>query len=210
MAQVMTARTATTPDLSVFPLVRHETPSRASALARLVLLFPAIAGLAVLVIGFAWEAVAEPAVLQRFAEHPDASARILAGIALWTGLFVWPARTALRRLWLVRTITVVGGEVVVEERSRRLVRRWAEPIAAYRGIAHHIRASMSAVTHEIVLVHPDPSRTVTLHAAPAVTHAQIDALSALLGQPEIAPRAIYERSANVPSRPALAVVPSHA
>ncbi|MDX2156926.1 MAG: hypothetical protein SFW09_10495 [Hyphomicrobiaceae bacterium] len=193
MAHVIFDRVTPSPGFSSLPLRLDQRSSRGSALSRLLLFLPAALALSVPLTIVAARAIAEPQTLALLAERPVASLQIALGVLLWLSLFVLPARLALVRLWASRQVEIAEGAVHVVDRVGLEPRAWSAPIASYLGLAHHIRASLSGVTHEIVLVHPDARRDVTLMVADKVTQRTLDEAKALLGLPEVSPRTMYER-----------------
>lgn len=174
------------------PIRLQQSASRGSALSRLLLVLPAVLAVSVPLAAITIHAATDPASLALLAERPLATAQIATGLALWVGLFVFPAQRALARLWNRRQVEIADGMVRVEDRGIFGSRRWSMPLVAYLGLAHHIRASLSGLTHEIVLVHADPARTVTLHSADKVTQSTFDGAKVLLGLPEVPPRILYQ------------------
>jgi hypothetical protein len=94
-----------------------------------------------------------------------------------------PRQFVISRQTVSATITGVHGTQA----------NWSEPLAAYQGVAHHIRTSLSGARHEIVLVHAQPSKSVILHIADRIAQPQIDAVAALLNVAQVPARAMYER-----------------
>lgn len=174
--------------------IRIEQAASASAFSRVLLFLPAVVAITALLAGVAIAAADEPAMLDVLARRPLASVQIAAGIVLWAGLFVVPASRAIAALWRERVVTIDQGMVEISDRSLTGTRIRRSPISGYRGIAHHIRASLSGLTHEIVLVHEDPTLTLTLTSGDRVTQGQLDSVKSLLKLPEIPPGAIYDRS----------------
>ena len=68
---------------------------------------------------------------------------------------------------------------------------WSEPLSAYAGVAHHVRASLSGTRHELILVHPEREKSVLLSVAPRTTQAEVNRVINLLGSFEIPPSALY-------------------
>jgi hypothetical protein len=177
------------------------SPSQSSIRAslRIALLLPIVATLLALLGGVALAAVTEPTSLSLLIERPVAAAQIATGVAMWAALLLIPASRALSRACVRREVVIADGAVEIVRRTPFSSRRRSVPLTEYRGVAHHVRSSLSGVSQEIVLVHPQRSLTVTLLSAERVTQAMLDEAKALLGLPEIPARAIYERN---PSRPA--------
>jgi hypothetical protein len=175
--------------------IRIEQAPAGSAFSRLLLLLPAVVAMTALLAGVAIAAVDEPAMLDALARRPLASMQIAAGLVLWTALFVVPASRAITTLWRHRMVSIGHGMVEISDRRLMGMRVRQMPLSAYSGVAHHIRASLSGLTHEIVLVHADPALTVTLASGEHVTQGVLDAARSLLRLPEVPPRALYERRA---------------
>ncbi|MGE0698061.1 MAG: hypothetical protein AB7O57_03120 [Hyphomicrobiaceae bacterium] len=181
------------PAFASLPLRIEPSGSPASKITRALLLVPALLAAAVPLASAALASASEPAILAALADRPVAAVQIGLGIVVWAGLFLWPARRALDRLWRRRQVVVHATSVEMIEVTPLGSRRREIPIGDYRGLAHHIRASLSGLTHEIVLVHADPALDVTLHSADRVTQAMIDSAKAMLGLPEVPARTLYER-----------------
>jgi hypothetical protein len=140
-------------------------------------------------------------------EHPSARDIILArplaclqialGLALWTALFALPLRGVLARL-NTRQIDISRDRVEVIEKGLLRTTRWREPLAAYRGIAHNIRASLSGIRHELILVHADRHRSVMLAFADRIQQSEIDRICRLLELTEIPARELYQITARKP------------
>ncbi|MEQ1613614.1 MAG: hypothetical protein ABL904_12740 [Hyphomicrobiaceae bacterium] len=115
------------------------------------------------------------------------------GLAFFTGVaFVaLPLRRLLRRSMQPRRI-VISGDRVAATNHRDGAPAWSEPLSAYRGIAHHIRTSLSGAQHEIVLVHPDATKSIVLTSADRIDQPQIDAMAALLDVCEVPARTLYQ------------------
>ena len=174
--------------ITSLPLNLVETASRASPILVLLLALPvALAGL----VPF-WLILqhAGPALL-----GSNPAATITLGIALiaWTALFGWPIARQTGRFGLCRSITITHGHVRVADRGLLASSAWNEPLSAYLGLAHHVRSSLSGTRHELLLIHPDPARSLLLRTAASISHGEIDVLTNLLGCREIAPRMFYRK-----------------
>jgi hypothetical protein len=176
------------------PLRLELSASRASALARLMLILPAAMAVAVPLGLVASRAVTEPQTLALLAERPLATLQIGLGVGLWAILFVLPAWRALMRLFARRLVEIVDGNVTIRDRGVLADTTSKVALASYLGIAHHIRASLSGTVHEMVLVHPDQRRCVTLLVAERITQRTMDEASALLGVGQVPARALYDRA----------------
>lgn len=141
------------------------------------------------------------------AGHPEAfqlisrlETSIPLGFALvaWTLLFGWPIASALAKLGRHQTVLIGRGSIRVCERSTFSRSAWTAPLQSYTGLAHHVRASLSGTRHELILVHPNPARSILLRLSPAIGQREIDELSQVLGCREIAPRVFYRKEIAVP------------
>lgn len=196
MAHCVFDHVTPSPAFESLPLRLEQAPSRGSAVSRLLLVLPAVLAVSVPLAAMGVHAASEPAAIALLAERPLATAQIATGLVMWIGLFVWPAQRALSRLWARRRVEIADGMVRVEEHAVFGTERWSVPLGTYLGLAHHIRASLSGLTHEIVLVHADPARSVTLMSADKVTQATLDRAKLLLALPEVPPRTIYQSVRN--------------
>lgn len=171
-----------------FPLTFDPRPEGSG---RLVLLTLSGAALAALMVPFwlvAEALAAEPAARAIVAGRPMLAVELVAGLLVLLALFGWPlvslAKSAVHR----RVIRIEGAFVTAEERGLTGVSRWAEPLSNYVGIAHRVRSSLSGVRHELVLVHPRPSRSVVVHASPLISREVVAQAARLLSLAEIPSR----------------------
>lgn len=134
-------------------------------------------------------------------EQPRAVLQLGLGLAVWTVLLGWPARRLAQRLGLRRVVTLTPGMVRVEDAGLLRTRHWSAPVATYSGLAHHVRASLSGVRHELILVHPDPARSVLLAAAPRFAQGEIERMCGLIGVNEVPARLLYTRPGSANSAP---------
>ena len=172
------------------PLRLTLTPDKARTTARLLLIIP---GLGILFIPAAIAAYL--LVLPDLASIAGDSSLTLAALViqpvLWLSLLVFAGVSILPRLRRVRVATLTREHVSVIETSFTGLRRWRTATRSYRGIAHHVRATAGVVSHEIILVHDNPARSVLLHTAPIVHQASLDTYSTLLQLPLIGSREVY-------------------
>jgi hypothetical protein len=155
-----------------------ESTARLSTAVRLSLLVPTLAVMVSPAVLLA--ATATPA-LWSAADNPLAAAQVVAGLGLWTALFIVPARRLLQRFGSHRSVRIEGGMVSVSDRAVLGSRSWQAPLDEFSGIAHWMRSSLSGVRHELHLVHPDPRKSLRIHRADHISQATIDAAEALLG-----------------------------
>lgn len=134
------------------------------------------------------------------AQHPGAlslvwrfetSIPLAVALLSWTLLFGWPIASALGKLGRRQTVLLKKASIRVCERSAFSSTAWSAPIPEFAGLAHHVRASLSGTRHELILVHPIPTRSVLLRVSPAISQREIDDMALLLGCREIPPRIFY-------------------
>jgi hypothetical protein len=162
--------------------VEHKA-SRATPVILLLLLVPALATVIVplaLVLAFAaqdlWQAVAQ---------RPFAATILGAGLIAWLGLLLAAAKRLLVHFGNRRRVRIDTDRVTVAEKALLSSRQWSTPLREFSGIAHHMRATLSGVRHELILVHPTRERSVLLLASHAIGQATIDHAARLLRLPQI-------------------------
>ena len=180
------------PDFAQFPIVFTLTTSRTSAVVKLLMLAPMMVLLAVplTLIG----AHAEHPALSLISDNPVSALQILTGFVVWVALFIWPLKRIVACMGARRTVAIDGQSVNVVDSSPFGGSRWSVPLASYRGIAHHIRASLSGNCHELVLVHADPSKSVVLAISDRVSQTMFERAKVLLRLPEVPARDLYARA----------------
>ncbi len=180
-----------TPDFERLPISIRLTTSRSSSVFRLLMLAPMMVMLAVPLSLIGARAASETSALDHLVSNPLSAIQIIAGFAIWTILFLWPIKRVVTRMGASRTIDIDSATVTVVDRSPFGSRMWAEPLANYAGITHHIRASLSGNRHELILVHVDASKNVLISIADRMTQTTIDRAKALLNLPEVPARQLY-------------------
>lgn len=144
---------------------------------------------------------AAPNGLDLVTDHPASVLQIVLGFTLAAALVGWPLSRAIERFNRARSVTIDHNQVHVTDRSWRGEHHWSEPLSAFSGVAHHIRTTHSITRHELVLVNPDSRRHVLLMIADRISKAEVEAVAARLGIPEVSPRLLYGRHTPI-SRPA--------
>lgn len=170
------------------PISLDQRTSRGSALVLLMLLAPA---LAMLLLPAALLAVFAGPALDIAARDPIAAFQVVVGLLLWGTLLALPMRRIIQRLGRARTVRIADGFVSVRERSPFGATQWRAPLCEFRGVTHHVRATLSGWRHELILVHADRAHSVLLHAADGIPASMIERASALLRLPEISARELY-------------------
>ncbi len=174
---------------SAFPIRLVQTSSRVGIVVKL--LFIGAAGI-VLLTPFAMLAViaaTDPAGFLSIARKPMVAFQLSLALLISVAFVIMPLRQVIATYSRGCTIAITRSAVTVAKRGRSGWRDWQEPLENYSGIAHSIRTSLAGARHELVLVHPDPSKSVPLKLADRTAQSNIDALSRLTGLPEIHARA---------------------
>lgn len=173
---------------TALPLLVEQKSSPASGMIRLALLVPALATLMVplgLLAAFAAPAVSVAA------SNPIAAAQALLGLCMWTALFALPCKRIIHHFGRGRRVRIEAGVVMVNERGAIRCRDWSAPLAEFCGIAHHVRATLSGLRHELILVHPERAKSVLLHTADSFSQATLERAAALLSMPQVPPAELY-------------------
>lgn len=183
--------------IDALPLTLVQKPSRTSPLLLLALALPA--AMAVLA---PYSMIAAHAAFDSSLLTDRTAASLQAGLALvlWATVFCWPILRRTQRMGTRRDVTIKNGMVSVQDIGIFGNKSWTQPLPAYRGIAHHVRSSLSGTRHELLLIHPDPARSLLLRAADKIGQAEIDILGNLLGCREIAPQVFYRNTERVQYR----------
>lgn len=153
------------------------------------------------------DAASNPQVLNSLSEHLGSAALLASGVFVGIALLTFPLRSGLARLSCSGRVEMADGMVHVERRGLVGPERWSAPLAQFCGVTHHIRATLSGPRHEIILVHPEPSKDVLLHVAHHHPQDGADHFARLLGLPELPPRKLYNRHRRAPNP---APAPAHA
>lgn len=194
MASIAFDRVEPAPTFAELPMTMTFRTARSSTALKLLLLAPAMGAMIIPLSLLAVRAVAEPTTLSLLSDRPLASLQVLLGLGLWTVLFLWPIKRIIRQVGVARTVTIQADRIEVIDAVRGSRRSWSEPLAAYGGIAHHVRAGLSGLRHELVLVHADPAKTVLIAIAERIPQSTIDKAKALLRLPEVPAKALYDAS----------------
>ena len=179
------------PDFAQLPVAFKLTTSRSSAVVKLMMLAPMMVILAVplSLIG----AHAEHSALALFSDKPVSALQILTGFVVWSALFIWPLKRIVTCMGACRQVQIDRQMVKVDDSSPFGGKSWSAPLDSYRGIAHHIRASLSGNRHELILVHADREKNVLLAISDRVSHTTFERAKSLLGLPEVPAKDLYAR-----------------
>jgi hypothetical protein len=164
--------------------------SRAAAALLLLLLSPLLAVLIVPPALILFLAVED--LRHAIADKPLAVGMLVLGLGTWAGVFLVPAQRLIRKLWTTRSVTVAAGHVTLNDGGLFASKLWSAPLSDFSGIAHHVRATLSGVRHELVLVHRDRRRrAILLHTADRISQSTIDRAAALFRLPQLPARELY-------------------
>jgi hypothetical protein len=181
-----------------FPCRLTATCSHRAAAMLLILIFPAL----LLVCFSATMLIVNAALLPEaravVARHPVLGFEVLLAIALIGCLLGLPAKRLFARLTLAHEVAIDAASVTVTERSRFRTKTWSQPLSSYTGLAHHVRASLSGVRHELILVHPEREKSVLVSLAERISQAEVDRVALLMAQKEIPASALYRFHAHWP------------
>lgn len=169
-------------DAIIFQIVQKA--SRGAAISQFLLAAPALIAWIVPIVLCA-QAAADPHTLDIISDRPFAAGQIALAFAGWSLIFGIPLVSLSKRIATSRSITITADTVRVADTSWLRTRHWSQPLAAYRGLGQRVRTTLSGLEHEVVLVHPDPAKTVVLAQSPRSVHATLDELRALLRVPEM-------------------------
>lgn len=183
--------------LDALPLHLKQRFSRASVVARLTLLVPAIL---LVLVPVSFFSLSDDGLTQLTARPGDA---LLAGVGvvMFSLLFGLPFSRAIKALVSRRTVRIEAGVVTVEDHGLFGLSTWTLPLSAYLGVAHVVRTSLSGARHELVLVHPSRSRRVLLRASDKLSETDLDQASRLLNLPRVPANDLY-RWPSLPGKPA--------
>lgn len=208
------SRNASTSEPSVtslaLPLTVEERRSRIGHILHLALIAAAGGLIASPILLITGHAVADPAsTLGAIASRPLAAVQVVLAVLIIGALFLVPTLRRVGRAVVDRRVTIDNAVVHVTERRLAGTRYWTEPVAAYAGLAHVVRSSLSGTRHELVLAHRDPARTVTIHAADRISEAEVAAAVRLLQTRELPARDLLRFKtvlAGSPAHPARATL----
>lgn len=126
-------------------------------------------------------ALAVPQARALAAAHPAGTLQLAIALGVWVLLVCGPLRQMLIRARRSRMITIDRDHVSVTEQTLFGRSDWTLPLADYRGLACHLRTTLSGLTHELVLVHDNPANSLVLQAKDKLTDAEIEQWAGDLG-----------------------------
>ncbi|MFM1813931.1 MAG: hypothetical protein RLZ98_626 [Pseudomonadota bacterium] len=176
--------TATTTD-GTLPMRLIQTPSTSSTARLAVLAFPIFLS-AVASAGLALNAAINArATAEILLARPASAFLLVISLTLLAVLATYPAIRLAQRIGRRREITITSASVDIHDKTLRGWRASREPLANYQGIGKRIRTTLSAAHQEILLVHPDPRRSILLSLQQANDADTASELSHLLSKPLI-------------------------
>lgn len=179
--------------LSALPARLDQSSPRGMTVLSLIAITIAALAIVTPFIAVTLHLIAAPEARSLMSEQPGSVLQLGFGLAVWTVLLGWPAKRLAHRLTSRRNVALTTETVTVEDHGMFASRRWSKPTASYIGVVHHVRASLSGVRHELILLHDDPKRSILIAIAPRFTQFEIDRVCQLLGTGEVPARLLYER-----------------
>lgn len=205
MPQAASSIVASASPFDSLPFSFDQTFSRTSALIMLMLLVPVL-GMVIVPVGLVL-AVAPQDVWEAIVHKPLAAGVLASGLMGWSALFLVPAKRIIQRFGSRRQVQIAAERVRVRDAGLFGSKQWTAPLAEFRGVAHLVRATLSGVRHELILVHSVRDRSVLLHAADSISQPTIDRATALFRLPQIPARELYRVTRRRPADAATAILP---
>ncbi|PPD26205.1 MAG: hypothetical protein CTY20_14780 [Hyphomicrobium sp.] len=182
--------------MTALPVRLEQSSPRMVAALHLSMLVPVALALITPFFILALHLVEDQASRSLMAERPGTMLQLGLALVVWSVLLGWPVKRVITRLSLKRRVDIDTTAVTVTDRGLFADKTWTAPLQTFTGLAHHIRASMSGVRHELILVHPDAMRSVLIAVAPRFSQTDVDAVCALLDRPEVPSKVLYRLRAD--------------
>jgi len=183
------------PAFDSLPIEFSQRPSRLPSLGLVLLCTPGF-GLLVIPFGLVAALAAEsPEALSLITDRPATAVQLSLGFLVAGFLVGWPLRRLFGRLRSARDVRITDRLVIVRERRLWGDTEWSAPLQSFRGVASHMRASLSGTRHEVILVHPSSEKNVLVHFSDRPSPATAGGVAALLGLPEIPAGELYRSRA---------------
>lgn len=135
--------------------------------------------------------ILSPELRSVIANQPMIALQLAVALTFWIALFAWPLSALFARLTWRRTVEITPDNVAVVDDLAFGKSNWTAPLTSYKGVAHHIRSSLSGNRHELVLVHSEPRHSVLLLVADHLTDADVARMAALLRLPQVQASELY-------------------
>lgn len=173
------------------PLRSVQGAATAPSLMHLALLSCLAAAVVLPQLGLAGYALLSDEIRPMILQRPLVAFQLAAAMLFWIALFSWPLRGLYTRLTWKRSVEITSDRVSVADSRSFASSTWSAPLQSYKGVAHHVRSSLSGTRHELVLVHPDADRSVLLMAGVHLSDADVNRMMRLLNLPQVAPAELY-------------------
>jgi hypothetical protein len=183
------------------PLQSQQGSATGPGVMHLALLASLAAAVVVPQFGLAGYALQSPEIRQMILDQPLVTFQLAITMAFWICLFAWPLKGLVTHLTTRRSVEITSDRVSVIEARAFGTSTWSAPLSSYKGVAHHIRSSLSGTRHELVLVHPEAKKSVLLVAANEISTAEIGRMAELLRLPQVPPSVLYGRHRGTISTP---------
>ena len=134
----------------------------------------------VLAWAIATAALADQDLREAVSTRPLAAAQILTGLAFWLILLGFPIYRLLDTLTRSRSIEIAGGKITVRDRVFGRTSSWNAAVSEFLGVAPYLRASLSGVRHELILIHPERQRSILVAMAPRLMQSEVDQVASAL------------------------------
>lgn len=95
-------------------------------------------------------------------ERPRALIQILAAFGVFLFFIGGPIYFLFDTLTRSRRVQIAQGCITVTERAFGFSKTWQASLLEFKGIKQTVRALLSGVRHELILVHSDPQRSIVL------------------------------------------------
>lgn len=173
------------------PLRSAQWSSQSSSFVRLAGLALLAAVIVMPQLALAVYALASPEIRAAILTQPVAAFQFAAALLFWLALFGWPLKALYQRLTWHRDVEITSEQVAVRDSRTFGGGAWSAPLASYSGVTHHVRASLSGTRHELILVHPDSTKSVLLLVAEHITDAEVQRMARLVGHPTVPAGDLY-------------------
>lgn len=173
------------------PLRSSQTAPRAANAVHLGLMSLLAGAIVLPQIAFAGYALASPQLRTVIAGQPLIALQLVVALIVWIALFALPLSGLFSRLTSRRNVEITPEYVAVSDAGAFGTSNWTAPLPSYKGVAHHIRSSLSGNRHELVLVHPDPRHSVLMLVADHLSDTDVNRMANLLRMPQIPASELY-------------------
>ena len=173
------------------PLLSQQSSSRPAGILNLALLSSLAAVVVIPQLALAVQALSMAPTRALIVARPLLALELAIAICFWIGIFGWPLKRLISNLNWRRDVVITRERVAVRDDKTFGPRVWTASLREYQGVAHHIRTSLGATRHELVLVHPNSERSVLLMVAEHISESDVRRFTRLLGLPEVSAAELY-------------------